>query len=170
MSKADLVKTGNYRWSRGACGGCSHRRVALAAIRLYPMFRPAVGGCPGRSRHAAGCSYARRPPLTVDLRPIGWSCVDRRKSVPNARVNVSIRDLTPARRFRSQGSARPAAGCEAKVSIAQPCRCQRSKSVNGVVADEGAFTRSPSGLATPARDRLPQISRWRPRCEATARA
>lgn len=95
--------------------------------------------------------------------------VDRRKSVPNARVNVSIRDSTHVRRFRSQGLARPAAGCEARVSIAQPCRRQRSKSVNGVVADEGAFARSRSGLATPARDRLPQISRWRPRCEATAR-
>ena len=95
--------------------------------------------------------------------------VDRRKSVPNARENVSIQDSTHARRFRSQGLARPAAGCEARVSIAQPCRRQRSKSVNGVVADKAAFARRPSGLATPARDRLPQISRWRPRCEATAR-
>lgn len=71
--------------------------------------------------------------------------------------------------FRSQGLAPPAAGCEAKVSIAQPCRRQRSKSVNGVVAGEGALASCPSGLATPARDCPPQISRWRPRCEATAR-
>ena len=44
--------------------------------------------------------------------------VDRRKSVSNARVNVSIRDSAHAPYVRKRGLTRPAASCEAKVSIA----------------------------------------------------
>ena len=66
---------------------------------------------PKRSRHKCETKV-----VTLPLAMAGG--VDRRKSVSNARVNVSIRDSAHALYVRKRGLTRPAASCEAKVSIA----------------------------------------------------